>query len=459
MQSQENPALDPAPAPAMAQNGGRRRGLQEAKELNDWLPITASRKGKWWYSAFHNVTAVVGAGVLGLPLVVARLGWYAGLIAIGVSWLVTWYTIWLLVQLHESVAGQRFDRYTELGQHAFGKRLGYWMVMPQQLVVQVGSNIVYMVTGGKSLKKCFGSLDHHADFKKSYYIMIFAFLHLILSQLPNFNSLKIISLTAAVMSISYSMIATGASIVHGTKVHHQGVQLHYGFPSHKIADIILEIFSSLGVLAFAFAGHSVVLEIQATIPSTQEKPSKKPMWRGVIAAYLIVALCYVPVAASGFWAFGNTVQDDVLLSLEHPIWVISIANFMVFVHVLGSYQVFAMPVFDKIEYALVDKFGYTPGRRLRLCARSAYVVATAFVGVLCPFFGGLLGFFGGLAFATTSYILPCLMWLTMKQPKRWSIHNIACRGSIFIGILITILAPIGGAYEIVVNWKTYHFWD
>ncbi|KAF5199033.1 hypothetical protein FRX31_011381 [Thalictrum thalictroides] len=27
------------------------------KAINDWLPVTASRTAKWWYSAFHNVTA------------------------------------------------------------------------------------------------------------------------------------------------------------------------------------------------------------------------------------------------------------------------------------------------------------------------------------------------------------------------------------------------------------------
>jgi hypothetical protein len=36
-------------------------------DLNEWLPITSSRNAKWYYSAFHNVTAMVGAGVLGLP--------------------------------------------------------------------------------------------------------------------------------------------------------------------------------------------------------------------------------------------------------------------------------------------------------------------------------------------------------------------------------------------------------
>lgn len=46
------------------------------KDLNDWLPVTSSRNGKWWYSAFHNVTAMVGAGVLGLPFAMSELGWY-----------------------------------------------------------------------------------------------------------------------------------------------------------------------------------------------------------------------------------------------------------------------------------------------------------------------------------------------------------------------------------------------
>lgn len=45
-------------------------------KLQSWLPITASRKAKWWYSTFHNVTAMVGAGVLGLPFAISQLGWY-----------------------------------------------------------------------------------------------------------------------------------------------------------------------------------------------------------------------------------------------------------------------------------------------------------------------------------------------------------------------------------------------
>lgn len=48
----------------------------EEKAIDDWLPITSSRTAKWWYSTFHNVTAMVGAGVLSLPYAMASMGWY-----------------------------------------------------------------------------------------------------------------------------------------------------------------------------------------------------------------------------------------------------------------------------------------------------------------------------------------------------------------------------------------------
>lgn len=48
----------------------------EEKAIDDWLPITSSRTAKWWYSTFHNVTAMVGAGVLSLPYAMSNMGWY-----------------------------------------------------------------------------------------------------------------------------------------------------------------------------------------------------------------------------------------------------------------------------------------------------------------------------------------------------------------------------------------------
>ena len=97
--------------------------------------------------------------------------------------------------------------------------------------------------------------------------------------------------------------------------------------------------NALGIVAFAYAGHNVVLEIQATIPSSPEKKSKHEMWSGVLLAYGIVALCYFPVAIIGHLAYGHQVSDNILTFMCEPKWLVIIANVMVVIHFTGSYQV------------------------------------------------------------------------------------------------------------------------
>ena len=127
-----------------------------------------------------------------------------GIVVMILSWIITLYTLWQMVEMHEMVPGKRFDRYHELGQHVFGEKLGLWIVVPQQLVVEVGVNIVYMVTGGTSLKKFHDTVCEDCKrIKLTYFIMIFASVHFVLSQLPNFHSISGVSLAAAVMSLRY----------------------------------------------------------------------------------------------------------------------------------------------------------------------------------------------------------------------------------------------------------------
>jgi amino acid permease len=318
------------------------------------------------------------------------------------SWVITLYTLWQMVEMHECVPGKRFDRYHELGQHALGDKLGLWIVVPQQLIVEVGVCIVYMVTGGKSLQKFYTvAFPNGTPIRTSYWIMIFGGIHLFLSQLPNFNSITLVSLAAAVMSLRYVVIyihlyyystclfvISYRSINYRSTMHpfsystiawvasvHKGrhADVDYSKTASTATGQTFNFLSALGDVAFAYAGHNVVLEIQATIPSTPEKPSKKPMWLGVLVAYFVVAICYLPVAFVGYYVFGNAVDDNILITLEKPRWLIAAANLFVVVHVIGSYQIYAMPVFDMLETFLVKQLRFTPGLPLRLIARTLYV--------------------------------------------------------------------------------------
>ncbi|CAD6272496.1 unnamed protein product [Miscanthus lutarioriparius] len=299
-----------------AETARERTQEDKTKNVNDWLPITSSRTAKWYYSAFHNVTAMVGDGVLGLPFAMSQLGWGLGTVVIVMSFVITLYTLWQMVEMHKMIPGKRFDRYHELGQHAFGERLGLWIIVPQQLIVEVGTDIVYMVIGGQGRCK---------DIRLTYWIIIFGSVHFPLSQFPNFNSISAVSAAAAVMSLTYSMIAFVTSVVKGAEEATAGA-IDYGLRANTTSGRVFGVLNGLGAVAFAYAGHNVVLEIQATIPSTPEKPSKKPMWLGVVVGYFCVALCYFCVAFAGYYAFGNSVEPNVLISLEKPRWLIAAAR-------------------------------------------------------------------------------------------------------------------------------------
>ena len=110
----------------------------------------------------------------------------------------------------------------------------------------------------------------------------------------------------------------------------------YEYKNTNPTDYMFRVFNALGQISFAFAGHAVALEIQATIPSTPERPSKIPMWKGAVGAYFINAICYFPVAMIGYWTFGQDVDDNVLMALKRPAWLIASANLMVVVHVIGA---------------------------------------------------------------------------------------------------------------------------
>ncbi|PWA46019.1 lysine histidine transporter 1 [Artemisia annua] len=122
-------------------------------------------------------------------------------------------------------------------------------------------------------------------------------------------------------------------------------------------------------------------------------------------------------------------------------------------------KIYAMPVFDMIETVLVKKLNFTPSFMLRFITRNIYVATTMFIGICFPFFGGLLGFFGGFAFAPTTYFLPCVMWLSIHKPKRWSLSWICNWICIFFGVALMVLSPIGGLRSIIVQAKDYKFFS
>ncbi|KAG5412738.1 hypothetical protein IGI04_000305 [Brassica rapa subsp. trilocularis] len=109
------PSKDPQPT-----SGDEDDGDVGRIPLEEWLPITESRKGNVFTATFHLLCSGLGFQVLLLPAAFAALGWVWGIIILTVAFAWKLYTTWLLVHLHEAVHGTRLSRYLRLAIASFG---------------------------------------------------------------------------------------------------------------------------------------------------------------------------------------------------------------------------------------------------------------------------------------------------------------------------------------------------
>lgn len=101
------------------------------------------------------------------------------------------------------------------------------------------------------------------------HVVVFGCTNLILLKIPYYNIMH-----------SYSTIAWVASIGKGKLP-----DVDYGYKAHSTADGVFNFMLAMGEVAFSYAGHNVVLEIQATIPSTPETFQESHVERSYICLF------------------------------------------------------------------------------------------------------------------------------------------------------------------------------
>lgn len=79
------------------------------------------------------------------------------------------------------------------------------------------------------------------------------------------------------------------------------------------------------------------------------------------------------------------------------------------------------------------------------------------VAVMIPFFTSLMGLVGALGITPTTFLLPCLLWLMYKKPRRWGWEWCINWGLVFVTGVIGVFGTIGAIYTIVVQSKSYSF--
>lgn len=173
---------------------------------------------------------------------------------------------------------------------------------------------------------------------------------------------------------------------------------------------------------------------------------------------LAAGLCYFGVSILGFYAFGTSVSDNVLLAFEHGPnhGIVAAANMMVVVHVAAAYQVYTQPVFNLMEARIKQaRAGQDAPIFLQFGLRLLYVILITIVGILIPFFGALMGLVGAVAITPTTFLLPPLLWVLYKQPRKWGFDWTVNWALVWVTGLLGVLGTVGSVYGIIDSWSSF----
>ncbi|GJU74028.1 lysine histidine transporter-like 8 protein [Tanacetum coccineum] len=214
------------------------------------------------------------------------------------------------------------------------------------------------------------------------------------------------------------------------------------------ASHVRSILNALGIIAVVFRGHNVVLEIQGTMPSNPSRSSSKPMWKGIVASYLISIV--------GYWSFGNKFPSigglltALSTTLHHHMSkpLLGLIYVQVVISCVTAFQIYSMVVYDNLERAYVSRTNHECSKFTRMAIRIIFGGFTFFISVAFPFLQSLSLLVGGIALHLT-FGYPSLMWLAIKRPPmksaRWWLNfMLGC-----LGTGLSVLVIVGAVWNLV----------
>ncbi|KAL7125207.1 hypothetical protein ABFS83_14G101400 [Erythranthe nasuta] len=438
------------------------------------------RTGTLLTATAHIITVVIGSGVLSLAWTMAQLGWIAGPIALVAFSVITWFTSILLVDGYRSSNGTRNYTYKDVVRSHLGG-IKVQLCAIAQYSILVGASIGYSITASISLVAikrsiCFHKIGHsnkdNCHMPNNPYIISFGVLQIILSQIPNFHKLSILSIIAAAMSFAYSTIGVGLSIgkiAEGGNLESGLTGIPIG-PNMPKMEKMWNTYSALGNIAFAYAFSNVLVEIQDTIQLGAESESKV-MKKATLAGISVSTVFYMLCGILGYAAFGNNAPGNMLtgFGFYEPFWLVGLANLFIVIHLVGAYQVLSQPIFGVVEDWIKEKWPknkFLTGEYsifklslFRLTWRTSYVIFTTTLAMLFPFFNDFVGLIGAITFWPLTVYFPIEIYLARSKIPRFSFKWIWMRSLSGICLVVSLLAAAGSIEGLVKSlgmFKPFH---
>ncbi|KAJ1409805.1 Amino acid transporter, transmembrane domain [Sesbania bispinosa] len=430
----------------------------------------------------HIITVVVGAGVLALAWAMAQLGWIAGIGVMITFSFISIYTYNLIADCYrypDPVTGKRNYTYMQAVNSYLGGTMHVYCGLVQYGKL-AGITVGYTITCSTSLvaiKKviCFHKRGHEAycKFSNNPYMIGFGIVQILLSQIPNFHKLTLISTIAAITSFGYALIGSALSlaVLVSGKGRETSLFGNKVGPELSETDKIWRVFSAMGNIALACSYSTVVYDIMDTLKS--HPPESKQMKKANVLGITTMTILFLLCAGLGYAAFGDHTPGNILtgFGFYEPFWLVALGNVCIIIHMVGAYQVMAQPLFRIVEMganivwphsAFINKEYPTKMAFLtfninwfRLIWRTIFVVVATTIAMAMPFFNEFLAFLGAIGFWPLIVFFPIQMHIAQKHIQRLSLKWCVLQLLSFVCFLVSVAAAVGAIRGISKNINKY----
>ncbi len=361
------------------------------------------------------VGSVIGAGVLGIPYVVAQVGFWVGLLYIaGLGF------VMILLHLFLGEIVLRTKKYLQIGglcEKYLGKKAGGFMKL-LMLLMLTSALVAYIVGMGEAAQAIF--INYGIDIP-AYAWSIIAWL---------IGSIVVIAGVRTLAHIEFvlaSVIFVIIIIIAALAAPHIEVEKLMRFD-------LAQFFLPYGVVLFAFHGTNAIAEVEEIMPNQQKRMKQVIILAGVlpIIIYILFALAVV-----GVTGINTTEIATVGLGKVLGPGAIVFGNLFALFAMMTSF--FALGFALRRTYEWDFNFKKIIALLLTLC-----VPILIFILGLRNFIA-TIGIAGAL-FGSIEAIMIIMMFWRARKKGDMSVRAYALHGASFVAVLLFLVFLVGGVY-------------
>ncbi|KAL7544625.1 hypothetical protein ACHAWF_008002 [Thalassiosira exigua] len=289
---------------------------KKEKELEKELSEMEDQKSSFSQCTFNMANILMGVGMLGLPFVFKSAGWVGGsCITIGFC-LVTWRTSYYLgrelngdprpVHLFDDSSSENaptrmrkpLTSFPAIAREAFGER--GCICLSSVLYFELFSCLsIFFVSLGDHLHALYPSVS-----QSKHMTIVAGILTLPSALLRTPKLLSYLSAVGTFATVAVVLSVVLSALAMFFMAGDAGGEREYKLYSSNGLPL------ALGIVAYCFSGHAIVPSIHQSMQRPQD------FERVIDLTYGVVLLSCLLVAVSGYYMFGDDVEDQITISLE-----------------------------------------------------------------------------------------------------------------------------------------------